>query len=314
LKGFFDNGGPALGAAQQAFRRALNAAPPLLDEADHVFKDLGYNQQALSTLVSSTAQLSDAVAASNPGVRTLIDSAATTFGTVASNSQSLNLLLEQGKRSLYWLGTGLQTAGAETLPRLARVARRLSPGVTELQALAKPLDSTLQEVVTVEPTAVDTLDTVSTSGPVLNRFLADARTSLLPQLQSVAAQAAVELNCIRPYTPDAIAFTQGWGGFFGDGLVNPHVHFLHALVTAMPFPELTPLNSTQIHQIFPGLTTMFPAAPGMEWGQPWYLPQCDMSQSQLAVDSELGTYDPHGTKIAPFNSITPTYAPALHPN
>ena len=78
LKSFMANGGPTFKAAAQPFHNALDVAPPVLTNAAAVFGDLGYDQQSLSTLVSSTAQLSDAVAASNPGVRSLLDSAANT--------------------------------------------------------------------------------------------------------------------------------------------------------------------------------------------------------------------------------------------
>lgn len=313
LKAFFDNGGPTLKAAQVSFQRALEAAPPVLNQADHVFQDLGYSQVALSTLVSSTARLSDAIASSNPGVKALIDGAATTFGTIGAQSASLKEDLDHNRGLDQQVGA-VHTDVAVTLPRATKLLRELAPGVRRLNEIAGPLDATLQEVINVEPTAVDTLNTVTSAGPALDTFLTKARTSLLPQLQSVSAQAAVELNCIRPYTPDAVAFAQGWGGFFGDGLKNPHVHFLHAEISALPFPQILSGNSKQIHQIFPGLTTTYPAPPGTEWGQPWYQPQCGSTASSVQNDPEIGTYDPNGTKIGPYNSTTPSYAPAPHPS
>ena len=313
LKAFFDNGGPTLAAAQQSFRRALQAAPPVLDQADHVFQDLSYNQAALSTLVSSTANLSDAIASSNPGIKNLIDGAAATFGTIGAHSTSLAQAIDRG----HAFGNQVRvvhTLVAQTLPSATKLLQKLGPGVQQLNDIAAPLNATLQEVINVEPTAVDTLDTVKNAGPQLNTFLTKARTSLLPQLQSVSAQAAVELNCIRPYTPDITSFAQGWAGFFGDGLKNPHVHFLHTMISALPFPELEGASSKQITTVFPALHTEYPPPPGDEWGQPWYQPQCNITPTSIKNDPEAGTYDPNGSKIFPYGSTTPSYAPAPHPN
>jgi hypothetical protein len=233
---------------------------------------------------------------------------------VASQSKSLDAVLVQGHNAFQDLGTGLLTLAHATVPRLTVVLSRLTPGLTQLNELAGPLNDALREVVNVEPTAVDTLNTVRDSGPSVDSLLSDARTSLMPQLQSVSAQAAVELNCIRPYTPDIVSFLQGWASFLGDGLVNPHVHILHALISALPFPEIVAPTSTTLHQVFPGLTTTFPSVPGQDFGQNWYQPQCGITASRVAQDPEIGTYDPSGTKIGPYPSTTPSYAPAPHPN
>lgn len=314
LKAFFDNGGPTLKAAQASFRRALDAAPPVLGQAAAVFRDLGYNQQALSSLVRSTAQLSDAVAASNPGVRTLLTGAGQTFGTIASQSSAVQRTIASGRFSLFQIGHMLTHIG-HTYARATTLARRLAPGVDALNRIAAPLNSTLSELVSVEPSAVDTLRTVTGSGPTLDRLLTSARTKLMPQLRSVAAQAAVETNCVRPYTPDIMSFMFGWGGFFADGLAKPHVHILHALISDLPIPQESPLNSAQLTSLLPNLHVHLPAAPGEEWNQPWYQPQCNITPADNVAshDPEIGTYDPNGTKEIPFNSITPSFPPAAHP-
>lgn len=311
VKTFFDDGGPDLTAAQRSFRNALEAAPPALDQADAVFRDLAYNQQALSTLVSSTAQVTDAVVAANPGVRTLLTSAADTFATIAAQKASLEAALASGESALHNVGLSLFHL-ATTLKTAGTLARRISPGVDQLVDLATPLDQALGEVTNVEPTAVDTLDTVNRSGSEINSLLTSARTTLMPELTPVAKQAAIDLNCIRPYAPQLLAFFDGWSGMLGDGLQNPHVHLLHAFVDVLPFPNDTPLNSEQLHRIFPNLGVDFPAAPGDSWGHPWFQPACMITPSNFdtAADPELGTYDPNGSKLVPYPSTTPSYPPA----
>jgi phospholipid/cholesterol/gamma-HCH transport system substrate-binding protein len=303
LKSLFTLGGPTIKAAAQPLRSALAVAPPTLGQAAAVFNDLGYDQRALSTLVSATAQLSDAVASSNPGVRQLLQGAGQTFGALASRSAALQNVLEVGGESLRWSGI-LSQHLTTTLPRLSGLLTRLHPGLTQLDALASPLDGTLREVVNVEPTAVTALQTVQHSGPDLNGLLTSARTALLPQLTSIGRQAAKELDCVRPFTPDIINFFQNWAGFTGDGLTNPHVHLFHAFVSILPFPNDVPLNTEQLHQILPNLSIEYPGLPGEAWNQPWPQPQCGLTMNDVnpAYDPEANTYDTNGSKLVPYPS------------
>jgi ABC-type transporter Mla subunit MlaD len=309
LRSLFANGGPTFQAAAKPLRSALNVAPPVLTNASAVFADLGYDQQALSTLVSSTAQVTKAVADSNPGLRTLIDGAAGTFSSVASQSTQLKQIVQGGAPWMHIQGI-LYYHLAREIPQIAQLAERLRPGANQLDQLAAPLNSTLQEIVNVEPTAVHTLQTVTKSGPSLDSFLTKARTELLPQLASAGNQAATELNCIRPYTPEIVNTLQGWGGWQSNGLNQPHMKLFHALASLLPFPGNMPINTQQLSQILPGLTVNVPAAPGLSWNQPWYQPQCGITaaQTSAAGDSENNTYAPNdGGKLAPFNSTSPVF-------
>jgi hypothetical protein len=281
----------------------------VLTNAAAVFKDLSYDTNALSTLVSSTAQVSNAVAASNPGLQTLLQSGANTFGTIASQSNQLKTIIETGGKSLHTQGVIYYHLGRD-LPKLSKLADNLAPGANQLNQLAGPLDATLREVMNVEPTAVQTLQTVIHASPSLDQLLSKARTELMPQLASIGNQSATELNCLRPYTPEAINMLQGWGAWQTDGLINPHIKLFHALASLLPFPGNMPINTEQLHKILPGLGINSPPMPGLSWNQPWPQPQCGITaaQSDPANDSENNTYDPNdGGKLAPFQSTSPTF-------
>jgi ABC-type transporter Mla subunit MlaD len=300
-----DDLGPTVLRAAPPFRAALDVASPAVDQAVAVVQDLSYNQQALSTLVRSTANVSDAVAASDPGVRALITGAAETFGSLADESGELQHVISSAPAAFTDATRTLDHARG-TLTSVARLADRIQPGVSQLHELAAPLDGTLHEVATIEPAAVRTLTTVVHAAPALETLLGHARTQLLPPLTSTAEQAAKELDCIRPYTPEIISFFTGWGAFFGDGISNPHVNILHAIVNLLPIPNTTPLDSEQVHQILPQMSIDFPQTPGEEWNQPWYQPQCGITanDSTPADDSEAHTFDPNDTKIIPYGPTT----------
>jgi hypothetical protein len=110
---------------------------------------------------------------------------------------------------------------------------------------------------------------------------------------------ATQLDCVRPYTPDIVGFFQTWGGFLGDGLTSPHVHFFHAAVGPLPFPNQSPIDTAQMAQLFPSLkTSYFPQVPGESWNQPWFQPQCNITPTSTspANDTENNTFDPYGGK------------------
>lgn len=303
VESFFGNAGPTFSSAAPNFRRALNVAAPALDQAAAVFDDLGYSQQALSTLVSSTARLSDAVVASNPGVRTLLSGAARTFANIAAESAQLQGAIGTSAVALR-NSSHLAVHVASTLTRTATLADRLRPGVAQLNELAAPLDGILQEVVNIEPTAVDTLTTIKRGAPSIDRLLTSARTTLMPELRPVGDQAATELNCVRPYTPDIVSFLQDWAGYESDGLNDPHVHVFHIEAGVWPFPNAMPIDTEQLTKLFPNIGIELPPAPGEGWNQPWYQPQCAVTPTYetAAGDTEAGTYDPNGSKIVPYAS------------
>jgi ABC-type transporter Mla subunit MlaD len=304
LQDFFKNTA-RLAPAARPFRSAVQVAAPPIGQAAAVVGDLGDDQQALSALVSATSEVSDAVASANPGVRSLITSAADTFGTIGAQSVSLQKAIVGAANAIGNVGT-LAYDATHLLNELGPTATRLRPGVNQLDGLAAPLNGTLRELVSVEPTAVDTLDTVEHAGPTIDNLLSTARTTLLPQLTSVAKQAAPQVGCLRPFAPDIMDFFQGWGGFMADGFNNPHLHVMEGIVTLWPFPNDTPLDSKQLHQILPGMNIAESAPPGMGWNEPWYQPQCGITPDGLDAshDPETHTFDPSGDKLVPYGPTT----------
>jgi ABC-type transporter Mla subunit MlaD len=303
LKQFFDNSGPTLQNAAAPLNQALGVSAPALGQASAIFGDLSYDQTALHTLVDSTAELTGAIQASNPGVRTLLAGAANTFGAVAAQSTQLQSLLDSATPAFKSDARTFRHAAAD-LPRIAALADQLSPGATELDRIAGPLASTLRYVVQVEPLATHTLQTVQQNGPSIDNLLATTRNTLFPELTSIGNQAATELDCIRPFSPEIVQTIQGWAGWMSLGLNNPHVHMLHGEASVLPFPNTMPINTQQIEQLFPNLHESLPSAPGEGWNQPWYQPQCGITAagSNPANDPESGTYDPNGSKIVPYPS------------
>ena len=311
LSHLFDEAGQTFANAVQAFQSTLPVAAGPLNQGAAIFGDLGYSQQALSTLVSSGASLTKAIATSNPGLQTLLDGAAGTFQSTAQESGAITQLINYGHRTNIGIGNILFHV-TRTLPKVTAMAKLLNPGLTKADELASPFNGTLRELTSLEPAAVHTLNTVQSSTPAIDTVLSTARTQLLPQLQSDASQAATELDCIRPYTPDIMNLLDGFAGFNGElnTATTPHLNAFHGLVSLIPIPETESSGTVQLHQLFPNLNVGY-HPPGTGWNQPWYQPQCGITPAgnTAAGDSENGTFDPNGTKLWPYSSTTPTYSP-----
>jgi ABC-type transporter Mla subunit MlaD len=299
LKSFFDNAGPALTTAAPSFRQALGNSAPALGEIDAVFRDLGYDKTALTTLVASTSDVVNAVARSNPGVQQLLQGAANTFTAVASQSQALQSAISEAPHSFQNAGHALFHL-ADTLDHAAALSDRLNPGVTELRALAAPLNNVLRTVVGVAPDAISTLQTVRRAAPSLDALLAKARTTLMPRLQSIGKEGAKQVDCVRPYTPEIVGTLSTWAGFWGLG--DNRDTMLHGALgpTAMTNENVT--DSQTLGAVLPGLKLNFPQVPGSALNQPWYQPQCGVTADSfnLAKDPEAHTFDPLGGKLVPY--------------
>jgi phospholipid/cholesterol/gamma-HCH transport system substrate-binding protein len=270
-----------------------------LAQVDAVFRDLGYDKAALSTLVNSTDNVVNAVGRSNPGIQQLLQGAANTFTAVANQSQALQTAISNAPQSFQNAGHALFHL-ADTLDHAATLSDRLNPGVTQLRELAAPLNNVLGTVVGVAPDAISTLRTVRDAAPSLDSLLTKASSPLMPRLQTIGKTLARQLDCVRPYTPEIVGTLSTWGAFWGLGDNKDTV--LHGALgpTAMTNANLT--DSATLGKVLPGLAINFPAVPGSIVNQPWYQPQCGITADSfnLAKDPEAHTLDPLGAKIVPY--------------
>jgi phospholipid/cholesterol/gamma-HCH transport system substrate-binding protein len=273
LKTFLGNAGIAFKTASPGLRRAIEAAPAALDQTSAVLQDLDSNQAALDALVRNGAQVVDAVHRADPGLQPLVTGAATTFAALASRTTQLESTLATAPSML--AQTRQTLASAEPTLALAKtVTGRVAPGVAQVQRIAAPLDNLLVTLKNVGPDAISALGSVRAATPSLNPLLVKA-TQLMPQLQSISRQAVTSLDCVRPYTPEIVAFASDWGDFISG--VDGKDHYFRAQVqTLLPATFNDQIyNSAQMEKLLPFISYVFPPAPGYAAGQPWYLPQCN---------------------------------------
>jgi phospholipid/cholesterol/gamma-HCH transport system substrate-binding protein len=301
LKTFLRDAGGTFNAAEPNLVRALDNAPPALTQVSDVLTDLDSNQTALNELVRDGGSVVAGVNAADPNLQSLITNAATTFGAFASRTQQLNTVLARAPGMFAQTRTTLAKA-QPTLALAEKVTGRIAPGVVQVDDDAAPLDGLLVTLHQVGPDAVSALASAHQATPALNPLLSKA-TKLMPTLQSIGSQSTHELECIRPYTPDIVAFTSDWGDFLSG--VEGKDHYFRAMVQSeVPATYNDQIyNSAQMKKAFPWVAYAYPPPPGYAAGQPWFLAQCNEGTSSLNANDDP---ENNGT-LEELPTLTPTY-------
>jgi phospholipid/cholesterol/gamma-HCH transport system substrate-binding protein len=284
LKTFLGNAGIALKDASPNLRRVIEAAPPALTQATNVLSDLDSSEAALNSLVRDGAQVVDAVHRADPGLQPLVTDAATTFTALASRTRQLQSTLAAAPSTFQQVRQTL--ASAEPTLKLAKtVTARVAPGIDQVHRIAAPLDSLLLTLKAVGPDAIAALNSTRAATPSLNPLLVRA-TKDMPQFQSISHQGVTSLQCVRPYTPDIVAFATDWADFISG--VDGKDHYFRAQVQTMipaTFNDQV-YNSGQMKKLFPWISYVYPPPPGFAAGQPWFLPQCNEGQDTLNASAD----------------------------
>ncbi len=296
------NGARTIERSDEDLHRALGRTAPATEGASDLFQDLTANQEALRTIVRSSGSVVDAVDRSSPDLRVLLTGAAQTFDAIASRSADVETSLTRLPAALRQTRSTLREADV-TLRSVGDLTDRLAPGVGELQRIASPLSALMTRLRTVTPAARSALQQVPFGAGGASR-ITGSLASLAPRIGAVAAQAATELDCVRPYAPELASMMTNWADFMSP--VDDRDHLLRATIQAYPpttfnSSALTPADAVKL---FPGLRYGFPRPPGEIADQPWFQPQCGAGPDALdpAKDQEAKTFDenklPPGSKLA----------------
>jgi len=284
LRKVIDLGGVAFATARPSLAKALAQAPAALRQTTFVMNDLGENSATIHALVQATGAVVHAVNAANPTAADLVSNTATTLTALADEATNVQSTISTAPGTLATLRRTL-VAADPTLSLASDVINQLGPGVEQARLIAAPLDTVLGTVRSVGPVAVKTLRTARAAAPDLSSLLSHVQ-SISPLVQSVAAQAAPTIGCIRPYTPEIMALGSSWADFssFRDG----HDPFLRMTPKVLvPAPENAQLATpAQLVATNPGLKYSFPVPPGYIAGQPWYQPQCGITPDVLNASKD----------------------------
>jgi phospholipid/cholesterol/gamma-HCH transport system substrate-binding protein len=288
LQTMIDRFADASTAARGSLGRTLDRAPSALMAADGVLDQIGADQRALTTLVRSTDAVLGAVQRSRPGVRGLLTGAAQTFDTVARESDALSEALSRAPGTLRST-RALLTDARPALEDLGEVSRRLAPGVTQARQLARPLARLLGSLGDIAPPATTSVNTLTAAAPHLETLLTRAK-DVTPALGRTFTETVTSLHCMRPFTPEIAAFFSTWSDFTSatdgkDKLFRAQVQSYQPAGS-----NANAITPAQAKGLYPQLTYGFPRPPGTSAGQPWFIPECNVTEAALdpARDPETG--------------------------
>ena len=243
-----------------------------------VQRDLGTDPNALSTLVTAAANVSGTLATRDAQLESLAGDAATTFQALAVNASAQQQTLDRLPVTLT-AARGTLTHLDHSLTGLSALVSDLAPGARGLRTVAPVLRTTLTTLQQVAPLATATLRTGTRTLPALSHFLLSA-TTFTPGLTHALSAANPMLACIRPYTPEIAGFAGTWDGYTEN--YDAAGHYARILVQESALVPGTPLNSAQMTSLpTGGLHYAMPRPPGLNVGQPWFLPQCGAGRDAL---------------------------------
>jgi virulence factor Mce-like protein len=291
---------------ETALHNGVNTAPPAVLAANGVLADLASNTYALQGLVYNGDRLTSVLASRAPAISDLVTVAGQTFSALSAHAGGV----EQSIADL----PGALSEARGTLARLDSSVGILNglitdirPGAAKLSPLAIAMRPTLAALRRIVPTGVATLSQATAAAPSITRLL-DAGIPFMPKLQTVTAQLAPMVACMRPYSPElagAITNANSWIQTYALERPNatPGVTFTGAqqgqFVRQHGIRAMPQVSATTLHAVPPGITTQAfvaatgkgyaePRPPGLSVGQPVFLPQCGVGPNSLnpAADPE----------------------------
>ena len=262
-----------VGTKGGALKSGLAAAPGGLDNTTAVLAQLGSSQQALDQLVAEGGRVTAALGAKQDELGPLIDHMAATFKEFGQNARAEQVSLQRGPQALT-TAQGTLARLDTSLTGLQGLVDDIAPGARKLQTLAPQLRSALFELNKVGPLAASTLATGTKAAAPLRKLI-DTGTTFMPRLSSTFDQFNPMLDCMRPYTPELGGMLATWTGYNDNYDQNGHYARTFPLAANPLIVPDTPLDSKQIvASSLGGFHYAMPRPPGLNAGDPKFLPQC----------------------------------------
>lgn len=257
-----------------------------LDETASFLRELGADRAALRTLVDAGARASGAIARNEDDLRQLISNAAQTFDEFAEHADATRASFDRFPGMLRLTRRGLNRFD-NTVGVLDALTNDIRPGARRLRTLAPVLRRVIVNLENVSPLAASALRRARLASPDIRRFLR-AGTPFMGRFGDASQGLGKIFSCIRPYAPELVAFLGTWAGFEKHYDAQGHYARSH-FNTALPMGNGTQMSSADIVASNPGVSYAFPRPPGLNEGQPWFIPECGVGPESLDATQDPET-------------------------
>jgi phospholipid/cholesterol/gamma-HCH transport system substrate-binding protein len=280
LRSMFDNIGAQVNPHAAQLGSGIHYSAPALASAAGLMDDLAYDRSALSGLVGSGVQTTQELASQQARISALIGVADTTFQTFASHSQQVQSSI-QGMPSTF---ADVRSTLARLQPSIARLRvlmGDLAPGAARLPALAQVARPALVSLERVVPLGLRTVSTAQSSAPPVTSLLSNG-VPFMRNLGATLKPFNPMLTCITPYAPELAGFFSNWDSFTRNYDTFSHYANVHdnegaSSLTSTPSGVISPQQFTQLT----GEQYALPRPPGLNAGQPEFIPQCNYGPQDL---------------------------------
>lgn len=298
LKGWMGNLDTGLRGHTKDLNDALHTSSAGVEAAGDLMADLARDTVALRAFVANGDRLTATIASRAEGVKNLVDVAATTFSTFASNTRGTQDSIAELPATLRQARTTLGRVDG-SVDKLDGLVRALAPGARRLSPLAASARPALAQLRETVPTALAAVRNTTTAAPQVTALM-KAAEPFVKTAPGVFGDLSPMLACLRPYAPELAGALVGAGGahqnfdpidpklnaqivrYVGkktaDGRVQQH-GLRAAPMVSVPTIE-TPLNSAEMAKVS-GKLYAYPRPPGLTTGQPWFIPECGITKDAL---------------------------------
>ena len=282
-----DRGATTLGPRGRVLRRGLAQAGRGLGEGGKTLTALAGDPSALSVLVRASATTAGELARRDAQLRDLVDGAARTLTTVASNGPDVQRTIARlpvAARSL----RGTLARVDHSLTGVDQLVGDIAPGARQLRRFAPPLGEAVATLREVAPGLQATLARVQRSGATIAGFL-DEAIPQVKRLRPTLAHLAPMMACVRAYSPEIASFFSTWAALGTSYDRGGRYALLNG--QAMPFPDASTSSSATVARTFPQLRYSLLRPPGYGAGESLFSPKCGATEQMLDP-----THDPEGRR------------------
>ncbi|WP_205699632.1 MlaD family protein [Conexibacter sp. SYSU D00693] len=258
--------------------RGLEAAPAGLDAVGGVLSDLAADQQAIAGLVTNADRATATLAARRPQISRLLAVAASTFDTFARDTDGVRASLDDLPSTLRQTRATLGRLSG-SLPGLTALVDDVAPGARDLRTLAPVATRAVRELRQTSALGDGVLRSATAHAPDVTALLR-AGGPFLERTGKVLGGLEPALGCLRPYGPELAGFLSTWAGYAQNYDATGHYARTHILQGPTSVGNV-PLTSKQFLSVVPGTTYALPRPPGLNEGQPRFLPECGAGREAL---------------------------------
>ena len=279
LGGLLDKASATLTGEGSQLADVLTHGGPSAEQIAGFTSDLAQNPGALGQLLSSAGALAGTLRQHSTQLYALVKDAAATVQALDQQAGAVQAALTLAPGALQAAQRTLANL-SRTLPTLETLVSDIAPGASGLRVIALPLDEVLTRLNQVAPELRNTLRAGVAAAPSTTGFLSQGSSSLPALIRALESIGPV-IGCLRPYAPElagSLAVSvSSYAPYDNMG------HYLRTLLVNSDIPEGAAETDTpaQIVKQYSEMHYAFPRPPGLNVGQPWFQPQCGVTQAAL---------------------------------